>query len=84
MSNKKQTVTFTLTGAQALKWAPVLKSKEGIKTLTPALAELKKLQLYKEKLLEKLVVVIQRFLRREMVWDRLRLLLLKNNKSFRQ
>ena len=54
MSNKKQTVTFTLTGAQALKWAPVLKSKEGIKTLTTALAELKKLQLYKEKQLEKL------------------------------
>jgi len=53
MSNKTQTVTFTLTGAQSLKWTPVLKSKEGIKTLTTALAELKKLKLYKEKQLGK-------------------------------
>ena len=53
MNNKKQTITFTLSAAQALRWGPVLKSKEGIKTLTTSLNELKKLQLYKEKQMAK-------------------------------
>ena len=44
----KQTVTFTLTDAQAKKWTGILQSKEGVKKLTASLRELEKLKKYKE------------------------------------
>ena len=46
--SSKQTVTFSLTAAQAKRWAKVLQSKEGVKALTSSLVELEQLKKYKE------------------------------------
>ena len=42
--SSKQTVTFSLTAAQAKRWAKVLQSKEGVKALTSSLVELEQLK----------------------------------------
>ena len=45
--SSKQTVTFSLTEAQAKRWVAVLQSKEGVRALTNSLRELEKLRKYK-------------------------------------
>ena len=46
--SSKQTVTFTLTEAQAKKWKLILTSKEPVKKLTTELRELEKLRKYQK------------------------------------
>lgn len=49
----KHIVSFTLTDSQTKKWEKILQSKDGIKTLTSHLSELKKLQKFKAECKEK-------------------------------